>query len=231
MNILKRDRIISVANLQAFGSVYYSEEEDKLLLIKKNNNENSEKETFFTKLKKAFCVLTGLLSKNTPILISCVLLIMINFFYPIGIDYAIQNGAQTTFYTYIPFYLISVLTGYAIAKNVFNLVHNVIQSSENFKEIVVIDDDISGALKKKLKKDIFYAAVLTFLSVGSLICFPHKNVSYITTYVNFMPVSATSFITIEVCIAILTFTWSCSPIGLKIKSYKKVKQLNNVENK
>lgn len=221
-NILKRNRAISVGNLEAFGSVYYSEREDKLLLIAKRHTEGETEENFFEKLKKAFLLVLDLAAGNQKMWLGAYTIILVNIVYPLV--FYNYFTSEISYFSYLLFILTAVLVGVLLAKTLYSVIHDAIARAE-FKEVVLIDDKIGDAIKQKLRKDITYTTILTLLIFGTVFCFPREGVSYIRTYMNFMPADTSSFFILEICTAILSLAWLFSPIGLKIRAYKKVKEL------
>lgn len=222
-NTQKKDKIISVAFMPAFGSIYYSTKTDNLLLIptSKDVQEKCSNGSYHPSLSVAAIKQIVVSNKQASLAIVFMLVALTCFCF--GLNYFVTDTLST--WAYLLFLLVNILVGKLISDNIYKLVSEPVAEAK-FKQVDFVDDDIAGALKKKLLTDIFKNIFITLLFILAMICYPQTGVSYLDLYQKFMPANTLSCLIIVGYVLVLTLVWHFSPVFSKYKAYKAVKRLN-----
>lgn len=215
--MLKKNNVIVIANLQAFGVVCYSRQEKKILLIPKNKKSDSSegksnvKELLFTYLNMA-----GFYDDNQ---VTGALLYVLAVFFFLELVLTSETYVNMTI-AYLVFLAASALSGIALGELLFGEIHRSLESFE-YKEVEYIDQEIEKSLKKKLKKDIFIGTVVPIGILSSFIFLPLT----LEHYLEVLPMSLSTFFLIDFSCFIVKGILTMSPPFLKLQAYQCITKL------
>lgn len=216
--MLKKNNVIVVANLQAFGIVCYSKYEKKILLIPKRKEETeTEKEGhIFKELFNTYIDVSGFKESNQLTGLALFILEVLLFVLLFTVEEYYVNDTVA----YLIFLSISMLCGITLGELLFGETHRSLMNLE-YMEVEYVDKSIGEVLKKKLRKDIIMSAVIPLVMICSFIYIPFTLEHYTET----LPISVSSFVLIASACFILKGICTISPLHLKIAAYRKVKKL------
>ena len=216
--MFRKNNVIVVANLQAFGIVCYSQYEKKILLIPKRKEElEREQDGYsFKELFDTYINVSGFKESNQLTGLALFILEVLLFVLLFTVEKYYVNDTIA----YFVFLCISMLCGVTLGELLFGETHRSLRGLE-YMEVEYIDKDIGNVLTKKLRKDIAMSIVIPLLIISSFIYLPFT----LEHYTKSLPISVSSFVLIALACFILKGICTTSPLHLKIGAYKNVKKL------
>lgn len=217
--MFKKNNVITVANLQAFGVVCYSQATKQILLIpkRKDATENEGISVNIHEMVDTYVKTSGI--GDVKQFVGTVFYFLILFSAIVLISFNSVTYPKT-FSSYFIFFLLSMTSGLGLGNLVFSNVHKSLKDLD-YKAVYYIDDEIGAILKKKLKRDLLISTFLPLIIIASFICVPFT----LEQYLSYLPVSISSFLLIGLASFVVYGIYTISPPFLKWQAYKKVKQL------
>lgn len=215
----KKENVIVVANLFAFGIVCYSKNEDRILLIPKTENESGtdgSDRAGIPELLGTYFYTSSFCRRGKRLELAAILAAFVCFCLYISE----RNFLYTNLIGYLAFIAVSVTFGCMFARCLFRSVHDSL-SEIRYREVDYIDGEIGLALKKKLRKDLLFGTTIPLLFLLNTIYLPFT----LDTYLRALPVSVESTATLAAVSFLVYSIFLFSPPFLKVKAYIAVARL------